>query len=185
LLNGIKNTFSIKNTKGRRFLDTISSYEHLIYIMNRIISALLVSAFLFGTASGQSVSGILQDANDKTPLSNATVKILNSDSTTTPFVTVSNSRGTFIFNNVSNGNYLLSVTSIGYSGFKKRFTVNNNNINLGDVTVAKTAETLAAVVVSTESAVKQKNDTVEFSANQFKVNPDLYRLWEKRCKKLL
>ncbi len=172
MLNGIKNPFSIKNTKGRRFLDTLSSYEHLIHIMYRIISALLVSAFLFGTVRGQSVSGTLQDANDKTPLSNATVKILKSDSTPTPFVTVSSSRGIFIFNNVSNGNYLLSVTSVGYSGFKKRFTVNNNNVNLGDVTVAKTAETLAAVVVSTESAVKQKNDTVEYSANQFKVNPD-------------
>ncbi len=140
--------------------------------MNRFIAIFLFVALISTTVNAQSVSGNLKDAGDKTSLSNATVKLSKTDSTLTPFTTVSNAQGSFIFNNIPNGNYVLSITSIGYGNFKKDVTVTGQNVNLGNVSVTKSAETLAAVVISGSVAVKQKNDTLEMSASMYKVNPD-------------
>lgn len=139
--------------------------------MNRFI-ALALAVLISANVHAQSVSGILQDAREKTPLANATVKLVKSDSSSGPITTISNAKGAFIFNEVSNGNYLLTISSIGYETIRKNISVNGENVKLGDLMTSKNAETLAAVVVSGAVAVKQKNDTVEFAASQYKVNPD-------------
>ena len=141
--------------------------------MKQFFSLFLLSAFISANVNAQSVSGTLQDAGDKSALANATVNLLKNDSTITPFETVSNTKGSFIFNNVPDGGYTLSVTSVGYGAFKKSVSVNGQNVNLGNVSVPKIAETLATVVIDgTPPPVRQKNDTLEYSASQFKVNPD-------------
>ncbi|MDQ2719520.1 MAG: outer membrane beta-barrel protein [Bacteroidota bacterium] len=140
--------------------------------MYRILSIFLLSAVISSNAVAQSVSGILQDAGDKTPLSNATVKLSKSDSSFNPLVTVTDAQGSFVFNNVPGGNYSLVVTSVGYGNFKKNISVTGKNINLGNISVSKNAETLTTVVINDAPAVKQKDDTLEFAASQYKVNPD-------------
>lgn len=141
--------------------------------MKRIISLfILVFIFLAG-ANAQKVSGLLQDATDQKPIVNASVSLLETDSSATSFVGVSNTKGSFTFNNVPNGNYILSVSSIGYGNFKKNFSVNAQTINLGNIDIPKGAVTLADIVIDgTPPPVRLKGDTSEFSASQFKVNPD-------------
>ena len=52
-------------------------------------------------------------------------------------------------------------------------SVSEGSNDLGILDVSKGAKTLATVVISGEAPpVKQKNDTLEYSANQYKVNPD-------------
>ena len=140
--------------------------------MFRFITIFLLNGLILGNVAAQSVSGILQDAGDKKPLVNATVKLSKSDSILNPFVTVSNKEGSFVFNNVPGGNYTLSVTSVGYGNFKKEVRITGTSIDLGNVSVAKSAETLATVIISSATPVRQKNDTVEYSASQYKINPD-------------
>jgi hypothetical protein len=156
----------------RRFFTSMPSYNYLITIMKSFFSLFFFSAFLSVNLNAQSITGNLHDAHDQSSLSNATIKLLKSDSTSTNFITVSNSKGVFVFNNVPNGNYILSVTSIGYADFKRSISVIGQNINLGTITISKSAETLSTVVVSTASAVRQKNDTLEYAASMYKVNPD-------------
>ena len=140
--------------------------------MYRFITSFLLSALISANVNAQSVSGILQDAGDQTPIANATVNLSKSDSFSTSLPSVSNAKGSFIFKNVSNGNYILTVTSIGYENFKKGVTVNGENVNLEIVSVAKNAKTLATIVISGSPPVRQRNDTLEYSASQYKVNPD-------------
>lgn len=141
--------------------------------MKRIISLFSLVLIFITAANAQRVSGILQDANDQTPIINASVSLLKTDSSATSFVGVSNTKGSFTFNNVSYGNYILSVSSVGYGNFKKNFSVNAQNINLGNIDVPKGAVTLSGIVIDgTPPPVRLKGDTSEFSASQYKVNPD-------------
>ncbi len=133
----------------------------------------LVLAFIFTSAiHAQSVSGKLQDASNNSEVSNATVKLTISDSSRLPLFTVSNSQGAFSFNNVPNGSYTLSVTSIGYSLYEKQFAIIGQSVNLGNMSISKTAETLSTIVINNTPPVRQNGDTLDYSASQFKVNPD-------------
>jgi len=141
--------------------------------MKTSIPVFLVSLFISINLNAQSVSGTLNDASDNSPLSNATIKLTKSDSSIAPLITVSNSHGAFTINNVPNGSYMLSVTSVSYSTYQKSIIISGQNVDLGSIEMSKAAETLSTVIISgTPPPVKQKGDTLEYSANQFKVNPD-------------
>lgn len=132
----------------------------------------LLGIFSLG-ANAQRLSGTIQDANDQSPVPNATVKILKPDSTATAFSTVTDSKGQFVINGIPSGSYILTVTSVGYSKVKRPVEVTSGNIALGNIAFAKNAETLSTVVISgTPPPVKVKNDTLEMAASQYKVNPD-------------
>ena len=124
------------------------------------------------SVNAQSVSGTVTDASTGSPVTNATVKVQATDSSSAPSLVVSDSKGNFIFNNLANGSYDLSITSIGYASLHKKITLTGQDLNLGNINVGKSAETLSAVVVSGVAAVRQKNDTVEYAASMYKVNPD-------------
>jgi hypothetical protein len=138
--------------------------------MYKILTLLL--AIISLNASAQSVYGTVEEAATGTPLSNATIKLSPADSTASPLLTVSDSKGNFTFKNVAAASYTLSVTSVGYSNFSKKIAVIGQDVNVGNVNMAKSAETLATVVIKDNSAVKVINDTVQFAASQYKVNPD-------------
>lgn len=141
--------------------------------MKRILSVLVFVTFVNASLYAQKVSGILKDAGDQSTLSNATIHLLKKDSSKTNLSAVSNSKGNFTINNVLKGDYILSVSSVGYENFYKDFSVADQNINLGEIFVSKKSQVLSEVVISgTPPPVRQKNDTLEYSANQFKLNPD-------------
>ena len=72
------------------------------------------------------------------------------------------------------GKYDLTVTSIGYAILSKTITVSENNaLDLGIIKTSQKAQTLSDVIVNgTAPPVKQNNDTLDYAASQFKVNPD-------------
>ena len=140
--------------------------------MNRFITLLLVNVFFSINVNAQSVSGLIHDAGDNTPIANATIKFSKSDSSAILFNTVSNAKGFFIFNNVPNGNFILSITYVGYENFNKNISINGQNINLGNINIVKSAKILSTVIINGASPVKQNGDTLDYSASQYKVNPD-------------
>ncbi|MEO7120245.1 MAG: carboxypeptidase regulatory-like domain-containing protein, partial [Ginsengibacter sp.] len=142
--------------------------------MHRLLLTFLFAIGISPGIKAQLVQGILKDAADKTPISNATIKLnpVNTSSSGT-FTSVSNSKGLFTFDEVPAGEYMLVITSIGYANTSENVTVGENAIELGVITMVKDAQTLKTVVVSgAPPAIKQNNDTMEFGASQYKVNPD-------------
>lgn len=139
--------------------------------MNKFLTILFFTTISSLQIKAQSVSGILHDISGGNPVSNATVQIAK-DSVSSALITVSSSKGYFIFNKVPNGNYTLTITSIGYKVFEKQVSVNAKSIDLGIIELEKSAETLSTVVVDASSAVKQNGDTLDYSASRYKVNPD-------------
>jgi hypothetical protein len=140
--------------------------------MSRSFFTLFLTCIVSSAINAQSVSGKLQDASTNSEVSNATVKLSKADSSGVPLFTVSNSQGGFAFNNVPDGSYILSVTSVGYGEVKKPVTVLGQSVNVGTISISKTAEVLSTVVINNNPPVKQNGDTLDYSASQFKVNPD-------------
>ena len=134
---------------------------------------LIFLVFSLQMVSGQTVKGVLSDESDKTPISGATVKLLNASDSSTAFSSVSSRRGTFIFQGVNNGKYILNVTSIGYEVFQMPVLINDTLTDLKVVSVPKASKVLKTIsIVGSGPPVKQKQDTVEYAASAFKVNPD-------------
>ena len=120
----------------------------------------------------QSATGVLVDTSAKTPSPNATVKLISTDSSASELNTVSDNKGVFTFNNIQLGNYTLTVTLIGYETMAQVVSIDSVNTNLGNIVLSKSAKTLKTVVINGAPPVRQKDDTVEYSASQYKVNPD-------------
>jgi hypothetical protein len=126
-------------------------------------------------AQNATIKGTVKDNIDQTPVRGATVIIfLQQDSARLDKKTVvTDATGSFVFSNTPQGNFFVEISSVGYEQIKKE-VVNTGGVNdLGTIQLAKKGKDLEVVtVVSQAPPVKQKGDTSEFSASQFKVNPD-------------
>ena len=122
-----------------------------------------------------SIKGVVKDANEQSPVVGATVSIfLKSDSSRQELQsTVTNTRGVFQLDGLDAATYSLEISSIGYEKIRQDVMVSNTLEDLGTIPFSKQGKELADVtVVSKAPPVIQKGDTSQFSASQFKVNPD-------------
>jgi len=133
--------------------------------------------FIMLSISGyaQTVKGTLMDPVEGIVVKGVTVQLLNASDSTILKTTTSDSSGTFLFSNLSTGNYVLKATAIGFENFSRPFslTASEPSVDMDDVYIPKKTTTLEGVViVANAPAVSQKGDTTQFSASQYKVNPD-------------
>lgn len=142
--------------------------------MKSVLAALFLSIATL-TASSQNITlkGRLTDKADSKGMAGATIKLsLKSDSLQTKSV-VTDSKGNFEFRNLLAQAYILKTSSIGYENILQQITLQASNKEVLTFSVSKISTVLGEVVVTSKtSPVRQKGDTTEFSASQFKVNPD-------------
>ncbi|MBC7867500.1 MAG: outer membrane beta-barrel protein, partial [Gloeobacteraceae cyanobacterium ES-bin-316] len=88
--------------------------------------------------------------------------------------TVSSNTGQFEFANLQNDSFIVKVNSLNYQEYLSFITIKDNaSRDLGNLTLDKQGKDLAGVtVVGRATPVIQKGDTSQFSASQYKVNPD-------------
>ncbi|WP_300602634.1 TonB-dependent receptor [Niabella sp.] len=138
--------------------------------------ALLFVLVMTGMAmNGQSIKGTLMDPVEGSTVAGATVQLQNAADSSIKASALSDKEGKFSFGNLSLGAYILKATSIGFETFEQAITLSDTlrDADLEDVYIPKKTTTLEGVViVATAPAVTQKGDTTQFSANQYKTNPD-------------
>lgn len=142
--------------------------------MKRFLFLALLSVST-GIVYAQSVTGRLTDATENRPLIGATIDLTDVKDSTSIRKQVSDQNGSFRFSNLSLGTYYLTVSFIGYEEYKQVVTLNDSirNVDLKTLAIPKTAVQLGGVTVLAKAApVSQKGDTTQYSASQFKVNPD-------------
>ncbi len=137
----------------------------------------LLSFFLVisGVVFSQNISGKLTDATDNKPLQGATLSLSDVNDSLSVRKVVSDQTGAFRFTGLSLGSYYLTVSSIGYEEFKQVVTLTDSvpNADLKTLAIPKGTVQLGGVTVLAKAApVIQKGDTTQFSASQYKVNPD-------------
>jgi len=143
--------------------------------MSKNRALLFFFSLFFFAAYGQdnSLKGNVKDGESKQPLNGATIKLILVADTTKVKNTITDKAGVFEFSSVEPGKYKLEVSFTGYEMTAKELEFGKAALNLGEFLVHKEAKTLNDVtIVSKASPVKLKGDTAEYSASQYKVNPD-------------
>lgn len=143
----------------------------------RLRSVLLVLIFSLGAiiAKGQDISlkGKVADKTDNSAVVGATVKLVSVRDSSQSKLVVTDKSGNFTFNNLNAGGYRLYISFTGYEKIEQRVNLQASNITPLSFSIAKVATDLGDVTVVAKAApARQKGDTTEYSAGQFKVNPD-------------
>jgi len=144
------------------------------FILKRI-AVFLVLSMVSAAVYSQTISlkGKLADKNDKTALAGATVKLVSQKDSTISKTLVTDSKGDFEFTNLEPGTYVVKISSSGYEKIEQKIALQASNKEAIPFTLTRMATELAGItIIATAPPVKQKGDTSEFSASQFKVNPD-------------
>ena len=145
-------------------------------MIRSLVVFLFLSFFsLMAVAQNSIVKGVVRDGVDRLPVVGATVTIfLKKDSAHHKQAnTVTNSKGGFELSNLGNDHYIVEITSVGYETLKKDVVTTGKTNDLGNLNFIKKGKDLEGVTIIAQAPpVIQKGDTSEFSASQFKVNPD-------------
>ena len=107
------------------------------------------------------ISGKVIDGNTKT-IESATITLLTIKDSAVAKISVANKEGNFVFENVVEGKYIVSITAVGHTrGFSEAFEINssNNNITLKTIELVPLAKSLTGVTVAAKKPlIEQKID---------------------------
>jgi hypothetical protein len=168
ILRTLKPTFSYKVQKSVFF----NFHMKLLRFLSSTFVTLLVLTFSAIAQNGYLISGTIKDSTGET-LIGATVSLRNAQDS---FVngSAADIDGFFEITNVQDGDYKLYITYIGYDDYTRNIKVAGQNIALGTIRLSNLrGQTLAEVAVTEKAIqVQQKDDTTQFNAASYKVNPD-------------
>lgn len=132
------------------------------------IAILFLSSF---SAFSQKVtiSGLITDSKDKSPVHNSVVALLTPVDSVLYKFTRSDKQGKFNFKEVKSGNYILMTSHNQYADYVDAVIVNGADIKLGNIALKSKIELLREVVIKTGS-IRIKGDTTSYRASDFKVD---------------
>ncbi|KQM76909.1 hypothetical protein ASE74_16675 [Pedobacter sp. Leaf216] len=137
-------------------------------VFTKSIFLFLLLAGLYKSSNAQSytVKGTVLDTAGL-PLPGAVVRI---KSITDSIGTSANPDGTFTIGKIKSKQFTLSAAFIGFDTFIKKYLIEKgNSINITDIKLKPSSNTLDAVVISGVPPVKVTEDTVSFNAKAFPV----------------
>ncbi len=142
--------------------------------MQKLLLTICLSVLsILGYGQTNRVTGVLQDNTGNAPIVGATVSLLLQKDSSTVSTVVSNASGKFTFDNVPNDSFIVTAQSISYQDLVTFITLNNQSRDLGVLKMYIKGKDLSTVtVISKAPPVSNKADTSQYSASQFKVNPD-------------
>ncbi len=125
-----------------------------------------------GISQVYQITGQVKDDTDKQNIAGATVELMRQSDSTLVQSTVTNDSGTFVFQGIAPDSLILAVTPSGYQQYVSFFILRNDR-DMGEMLVSKQGTDLSVVtIVARPAPVTQRGDTAQYSASQFKVNPD-------------
>ncbi|MBC7913852.1 MAG: outer membrane beta-barrel protein [Pyrinomonadaceae bacterium] len=116
------------------------------------------------------ISGMVKDTADKAIIGATVVLTAGTDSVKRS----TTANGGFVFKNIKSAQFTISIRSIGYHHFNKRFLYNNETANLvlDPVILKESSFLLNAVAIDGTPAITYKEDTVEYKASDYVVKPN-------------
>ncbi|MBK8711078.1 MAG: outer membrane beta-barrel protein [Niastella sp.] len=142
--------------------------------MQKLLLTICLSTLtLLGFSQTNQITGMLQDNTGKAPVVGATVSLLLQKDSSEVNTVVTDASGKFSFDNVANDSFIVTAQSVSYQDLVTFITINNQNRDLGVLKMYIKGKDLSTVtVISKAPPVSNKADTSQYSASQFKVNPD-------------
>lgn len=144
------------------------------FMIKRVLILLIFSLSAgFASAQGITLKGKLTDKAGNAAITGATIQLASQNKSIESKMVITDKTGDFAFNSLAAGGYILTITYSGYEKIEQRINLQASNVKPIAFSIAKVATDLRAVtVVGKTPPVRMKTDTTEFSASQFKVNPD-------------
>jgi hypothetical protein len=140
------------------------------------IHRLLLVLFLFSTqfVNGQSLlTGSVSDKDDNSALSGVNIIITSFLDSTQTLGGITDNSGYFSIKVPPRGRYKVVFKFIGYDFYSTMFSATGEIVNLGKIQLSQNVNSLKTAVIEKKiDPIAQKNDTTEFNARAFKVNPD-------------
>jgi hypothetical protein len=137
--------------------------------------AILTLALLPICAGAQtySLQGQVTDTGSE-PIIYATVSLLQPEDSTLAFFGISNEQGQFSIQGITNGNYLMQVSYMGFvTHYRKLQFPLQAGPNIGRIALKYQSTTLKEVQVTAEKIpLRIKGDTLEYNASAFRTKPD-------------
>lgn len=163
---------SIIQENFRAFLITFDTTKMThIAVMRTIIFniAVLISA---ASCFAGNIKGTVADATDKSPLANATVRVLQQRDSAYVTGGMTDAQGLFTIN-VKNGSYIIETSYLGYHTTTKNVTAGRHTVSTDTIAMRPNSIVLdEAEVVGVKTDVKVMQDTVEYNAGSFKTQPN-------------
>ena len=133
----------------------------------------MVFAFLnVATAMAATLRGSITD-NTGEALIQASVRVLARTDSALVKGAVTNAKGRFTVNGLKAGNYIVEASYVGYATQMRNITVADKDISLKPFVLEESAIALKdAVVTGIRTPIKVMEDTVEFSAESYKTQPN-------------
>ena len=154
----------------------VLAMEKIVYMKKMAFLAILMLGILQAvSAQNGKISGTLRDNSDSSLVKAATVSLLLQADSTELANTVSDETGAFAFGNLASDSFIVKISALGYQEYLAFITLTPANPQraLGTIWLAKQGKDLSVVtIVAKAPAVTQKGDTSQFSASEYKVNPD-------------
>lgn len=145
------------------------------YCSHLLLHAILIMFTISGSygqgleKAGREISGIIKDSTNA-PIYGATIVLKYSMDS----IQIStNAKGVFVFKNVKAGEFVLSVRSLGYRTFNKRYLFNEgvSKIVLDPIILTNSVTLLNTVTINGTPSIIYKQDTVEYRAADYIVKP--------------
>jgi hypothetical protein len=109
-----------------------------------------------------SITGTVKDV-DNNPIYFANALLLSAKDSTAIKGTSTNENGFFEIKNVTENDYILKISFIGYSDFSKTLNISSEDIHLGDLTLNENNEALDEVnIVVNKPTIKKEADRLVF-----------------------
>ncbi len=133
---------------------------------------LMMNLKVFSQRDG-SIRGRLQDTAVHAPVPDATVTVLNVKDSSLVGFSRSISSGNFLVKGLSNGNYRLLITHVGYRTVSRNFIIDDviREFDMGEIPLSGKSDLLTEVTIE-QAPVTIRHDTIEFNAGSFKTKPD-------------
>ena len=139
--------------------------------IKRLTAALLFTVMTTTLYAGN-VTGRVLDS-DKEPLIQAGVKLLAAKDSAYVAGTATNNKGSFRFQNIKSGKYILQATYVGHNPLYKNITVGSENLRVGDLILTESSIMLQeTTVMGIKTPIKVMEDTVEYNADTYKTQPN-------------
>ncbi len=135
---------------------------------------ILLTSILFINAKAQSysINGRISDASDKMYLPGVSITLIHIPDTSKKSNTISNSDGTYSFEGLENGYYIVKYNYLGYNTYIKRVGISDKNEVLNVQMTSKTEKLKDLNIDAKQIRVEQKGDTIQYNAAAYKTHKD-------------
>lgn len=130
---------------------------------------------MLGVVAGEAATlrGSVLDAATKEALIQASVRVLAPADSSLVKGAMTNNNGRFTIENVKAGKYIVEVSYVGFASAYRNITVGTDDIRLKPIELTESTLMLKeATVTGIRTPVKVMEDTIEFSAESYKTQPN-------------